>query len=36
MTFEGGHTYEILEENTSIYEFKTGPYNGRENDKQFF
>jgi hypothetical protein len=36
MTFEGGHSYEILEENTSIYEFKTGPYTGKENDKEFF
>ena len=31
MTFEGGHTYEILEENTVVYEYKTGPYTGIEN-----
>ena len=35
MTFEGGHTYEILEENTLVYEYKTGPYTGVENDKRF-
>ena len=35
MTFEGGHTYEILEENTVVYEYKTGPYTGVENDKVF-
>jgi len=35
MTFEGGHTYEILEENTLVYEYKTGPYEGQELDKVF-
>jgi hypothetical protein len=35
ITFDGGHAYEILEENTKIYEFKVGPYLGRENDKIF-
>ena len=35
MTFEGGHNYEILEENTVVYEYKTGPYTGVENDKVF-
>tara|TARA_B100000700_G_C14763745_1_gene723365 strand:- start:375 stop:785 length:411 start_codon:yes stop_codon:yes gene_type:complete len=35
MTFEGGHTYEILEDNTLVYEYKTGPYTGVENDKRF-
>jgi hypothetical protein len=34
-TLEGGHTYEILEDNTVIYEFKTGPYKGIELDKEF-
>lgn len=33
MTFEGGHNYEILEENTLVYEFKTGPYEGIDKDK---
>ena len=36
MTFEGGHTYEILEDDTIVYEYKTGPYMGVENDKIFY
>ena len=35
MTFQGGHTYEILEDDTIVYEYKTGPYKGQENDKVF-
>ena len=35
MTFRGGHNYEILEEDTIVYEYKTGPYKGVENDKEF-
>ena len=35
MTFEGGHNYEALENNTVVYEYKTGPYTGIENDKVF-
>lgn len=35
MTFYGGHNYVILEENTIVYEFKTGPYLGVEFDKTF-
>ena len=34
-TLEGGHTYEILENDTLIYEYKTGPYEGQEFDKIF-
>ena len=34
-TLHGGHTYEILEDDTIVYEFKTGPYTGQENDKVF-
>ena len=34
-TLSGGHTYEILEDNTVIYEYKTGPYEGQELDKEF-
>lgn len=34
-TLYGGHTYEILEENTIVYEYKTGPYEGQELDKRF-
>lgn len=26
ITYFGGHTYEILEDNTKVYEYKTGPY----------
>lgn len=29
----GGHEIEILENNTKFYEFKNGPYLGREKDK---
>ena len=35
ITLGGGHTYSILEENTLVYEYKTGPYKGPENDKIF-
>jgi len=35
-TLEGGHTYEILEDDTIVYEYKTGPYEGVEFDKKFF
>lgn len=35
MTFEGGHTYEILEDHTIVYEYKTGPYQGQKLDKVF-
>jgi cupin fold WbuC family metalloprotein len=35
MTFEGGHTYESLKDDTVVYEYKTGPYTGIENDKVF-
>jgi cupin fold WbuC family metalloprotein len=34
-TLQGGHTYEILEDDTLVYEYKTGPYEGQELDKQF-
>ena len=33
MTFRGGHNYEILENDTLVYEYKTGPYKGVELDK---
>jgi len=35
VTLMGGHTYEILEEDTLVYEYKTGPYRGQEHDKRF-
>jgi len=34
-TLYGGHTYEILEEDTIVYEYKTGPYEGQKLDKRF-
>ncbi len=34
-TLEGGHTYTILEDDTLVYEYKTGPYEGQELDKIF-
>ena len=33
-TLYGGHTYEILEDNTIVYEYKTGPYEGQALDKR--
>jgi hypothetical protein len=35
MTFRGGHNYLILEEDTIVYEYKTGPYMGQQLDKVF-
>ncbi len=35
MTFRGGHNYEIQENGTIVYEYKTGPYKGIEADKTF-
>lgn len=35
-TLQGGHNYLILEDNTFVYEYKTGPYEGIENDKVRF
>ena len=34
-TLEGGHTYIILENDTLVYEYKTGPYEGQALDKTF-
>ena len=35
ITFYGGHNYYILEDNTVVYEYKTGPYKGQILDKEF-
>lgn len=35
ITLEGGHTYSILEKDTLVYEFKTGPYKGQKYDKEY-
>ena len=34
MTFRGGHNFIILEDDTIVYEYKTGPYEGIEMDKE--
>ena len=33
VTLGGGHTYLILEDDTLVYEYKTGPYRGQKLDK---
>lgn len=33
ITFQGGHSLTVIEENTIFYEIKTGPYKGKEYDK---
>lgn len=35
ITFRGGHNYICLEDNTLVYEVKTGPYLGQKKDKEF-
>jgi cupin fold WbuC family metalloprotein len=35
VTFRGGHNYLCLEDDTVIYEYKTGPYQGQKLDKEF-
>jgi hypothetical protein len=35
VTLAGGHTYSILEDDTLVYEYKTGPYKGQDEDKVF-
>ena len=35
ITLRGGHNYTSLDENTLVYEFKTGPYLGLDFDKEF-
>jgi len=34
-TLQGGHNYLILEDNTKVLEYKTGPYQGQSLDKTF-
>lgn len=34
-TLEGAHSYFILEDDTLVYEYKTGPYEGQALDKVF-
>ena len=35
MTFRGAHAYEMLQDNTIVYEYKTGPYQGQIKDKEW-
>jgi hypothetical protein len=35
ITLQGGHGYEILENDTVVMEFKTGPYFGNNSDKKY-
>jgi cupin fold WbuC family metalloprotein len=35
VVFKAGHSFQVLEENTTLYEIKTGPYYGIEKDKTF-
>jgi cupin fold WbuC family metalloprotein len=35
VTLGGGHNYTILTHDALVYEYKTGPYTGQENDKVF-
>ena len=35
ITFHGGHTYEIMADDTRVLEYKTGPYIGQQHDKVF-
>ncbi len=34
VTFAGGHRFEILDNDTLLYEHKNGPYNGKARDKE--
>lgn len=34
-TLQGGHNYLIMDDNTYVYEYKTGKYEGQSIDKQF-
>ena len=33
--YSGGHSLKILEDETILYEFKNGPYQGADKDKEF-
>lgn len=35
ITLGGGHTFEILENDTKVFEIKSGPYEGQKLDKVF-
>lgn len=35
VSMSAGHSFEVLEDDTLLYEFKNGPYYGTEKDKEF-
>jgi len=35
IVYRAGHGFEVLEDETVLYEFKSGPYFGSETDKEF-
>lgn len=35
ITYQGGHEYEIIADDTLVYEYKTGPYYGQDLDKSY-
>jgi len=35
ITLRGGHNYVCMEDDTLVYEYKTGPYMGQQKDKEF-
>ena len=35
ITLGGGHNYIAMEDDTLVYEYKTGPYRGQKLDKEF-
>ena len=35
VVFRAGHSFEVLDDNTTIYEFKNGPYYGVKKDKTY-
>jgi hypothetical protein len=36
VVYNAGHSFEVLEDNTKLYEVKNGPYYGQSKDKTFF
>lgn len=35
VAYNAGHSFEVIEEETVLYEFKNGPYYGVEKDKEY-
>lgn len=36
VVYNAGHSFEVVEDNTKLYEVKNGPYYGQAKDKTFF